>query len=112
MSDDDIDAIADALGAVKAGASRSRLPVVSVADDGQTVTLVLQTPGGNSVERDLKRPPVWGPNCKLKTLLEAYDLGPDEVEQLQGKSLPVDREIVDGRPRFDLDFDRLADETA
>lgn len=107
MSDDDIDAIADALGAVKAGVSRSRLPVTSVEDDGQTVTLVLETPGGHKVERELKRPPVWGPNCELKTLLDAYGLGPDEVERLKGKSLPVDRETVGGRPRFDLDLDAI-----
>ncbi|QSG08371.1 hypothetical protein [Halapricum desulfuricans] len=109
MSDDDIDAIADALGAVKAGTDRSTLPVRSVADDGDIVRISLETPAGNVFERELKRPPVWGPNCELKTLLDAYDLGPDEVDALKGKALPVRREVVDGRPRFELDLDALSD---
>lgn len=104
---DDIDDIADALGAVKAGTDLSTLPVKSVGDDGDIVRIVLETPAGNVFERELKRPPVWGPNCDLKTLLSAYDLGPDEVGALQGKSLPVRREVVDGRPRFEIDLDAL-----
>lgn len=109
---DDIDDIADALGAVKAGTDLSTLPVASVSDDGNVVRIVLETPAGNVFERELKRPPVWGANCDLKTLLSACDLGPDEVESLEGKSLPVRREVVDGRPRFELDLDALADEGA
>lgn len=104
---DDIDDIADSLGAVKAGDDLSTLPVSSVEDDGDVVTLCLKTPAGNVFERELKRPPVWGANCKLKTLLSAYDLGPDEVDSLAGLDLPVRRDIVDGRPRFELDFEAI-----
>lgn len=104
---DDIDDIADALGAVRAGGDLSTLPVSAVSDDGTTVTVELKTPAGNVFKRELKRPPVWGANCKLKTLLDAYGLGPDNVEELQGRELPVRREVVDGRPRFELDFEQL-----
>ena len=104
---DDIDDIADSLGAVKAGTDLSTLPVSSVEDDGTTVTIRLKTPAGNIFTRELKRPPVWGANCKLKTLLSAYDLGPEEVGQLEGRDLPVTRTVVDGRPRFEVDFDAL-----
>jgi len=104
---DDIDAIADALGAVKAGTDHSRLPVSAVTDDGQTVTIELKTPAGNVFRRELKRPPVWGPNCDLKRLLDAFDLGPDEVSRLKGKKIPVKREVAAGRPTFQIDFGAL-----
>jgi len=109
MADDDIDDIADALGAVKAGTDLSTLPVKSVSDDSDIVRITLETPAGNVFGRELKRPPVWGPNCDLKTLLSAYGLGPDEVDALEGKELPVRREVTDGRPRFELDLKALAD---
>lgn len=111
MADDDIDDIADALGAVKAGTDLSTLPVKSVSDDGNVVRITLETPAGNVFERELKRPPVWGPNCDLKTLLSAYDLGPNEVGALEGEVLPVRREVADGRPRFELDLDALKDKS-
>ncbi|MFB6188632.1 MAG: hypothetical protein ABEI57_02000 [Halapricum sp.] len=104
---DDIDDIADALGAVKAGGDLSTLPVSAVHDDGVTVTIELKTPAGNIFDRELKRPPVWGANCKLKTLLDACGLGPEEVQQLVGKELPVKREVRGSRPRFELDLDAL-----
>lgn len=105
---DDIDDIADSLGAVRAGGDLSTLPVSSVTDDGATVELRLKTPAGNIFTRELKRPPVWGPNCQLKTLLDAYGLGPDEASALEGTELPVKRHIVDGRPRFEIDFKAIA----
>lgn len=105
---DDIDDIADSLGAVKAGKDLSTLPVSSVEDDGDIVRINLKTPSGNVFSRELKRPPVWGPNCKLKTLLDALELGPNEVQALEGMALPVRRDVVDGRPRFELDLDALA----
>jgi hypothetical protein len=104
---DDIDDIADSLGAVKAGTNLSTLPVSSVEDDGDVVRINLKTPAGNVFSRELKRPPVWGPNCKLKTLLDALELGPKEVQSLEGMELPVRRDVVDGRPRFELDMDVL-----
>lgn len=106
---DDIDDIADSLGAVKAGRDLSTLPVSSVEDDGTTVTIRLKTPAGNVFERELKRPPVWGANCKLKTLLSAYDIDPENVAALEGVDLPVERTVVDGRPRFELDFEVIAE---
>jgi hypothetical protein len=106
---DDIDNIADALGAVKAGGDLSRLPVSAVHDDGQAVTIELKTPANNVFRRELKRPPVWGPNCDLKRLLDAYGLGPDDVQELQGKEVPVQREVAAGRPTFQIDFAALGD---
>lgn len=105
----DIDNIADALGAVRAGGDLSRLPVSAVQDDGQTVTIELKTPANNVFRRELKRPPVWGSNCQLKTLLDAFDLGPEEVSALEGKEIPVQRDVAAGRPTFQIDFDALGD---
>lgn len=107
---DDIDDIADSLGAVKAGEDLTTLPVESVDDGGGTVTLNLKTPAGNVFRRELKRPPVWGANCDLKRLLDALELGPEETDALEGMELPVTREVVDGRPRFELDLDTLRTE--
>lgn len=106
---EDIDDIADALGAVKAGGDLSQLPVSAVQDDGQTVTIELKTPANNIFRRELKRPPVWGSNCDLKRLLDAFGLGPDEVQELKGKEIPVQREVAAGRPTFQIDFDALGD---
>jgi len=106
---DDIDDAADSLGAVKAGEDLSTLPVRSVEDDGEVVRINLETPAGNVFSRELKRPPVWGSNCELKRLLDALDLGPEDTDSLEGMDLPVKREVVDGRPRFELDLETLAE---
>lgn len=107
---DDIDDIADSLGAVKAGGDLSTLPVTSVEDAGDIVTVNLKTPAGNVFSRELKRPPVWGPNCELKRMLDALGLGPEELDALEGMELPVRRAAVDGRPRFELDLDLLTEQ--
>jgi len=108
---DDIDDIADSLGAVKAGEELTELPVTTVEDDGQTVTLHLKTPAGNVFDREFKRPPVWGANCDLKRLVDGLGVDHDSIETLEGESLPVRREVVEGRPRFELDFERITAES-
>ncbi|MFC6973433.1 hypothetical protein ACFQL1_00205 [Halomicroarcula sp. GCM10025709] len=67
----------------------------------------MELPGGASFEQCFKRPPVWGANCDLKRFLDAYELAPDEVEELIGKRVPVNREVVDDTLRFEIDLDAL-----
>lgn len=104
----DIDDLARDLSAAREGDLDER-PVVGVADDGDAVTLTLGLPSGDRFSRRLARPPVWGANCDLKRLLDACGLGPDEVEALEGETVPCTRSVVDGDLEFAIDFDALAD---
>ncbi|MFW6436834.1 MAG: hypothetical protein ACOCYZ_04300 [Halococcoides sp.] len=104
---DDIDAIADSLGAVKAGPSIGTAAVARVRSRSDAVEVTLETPAGSTVQTELVRPPVWGPNCALKRLCGAYDVDPPDFEALEGEDVPVRRATAEGRPRLEIDIDAL-----
>ena len=104
----DIDATADALSSVRSNGDIETVEIVEITEEGHEVCFHLQLPGSPTFEQRFKRPPVWGANCDLKRLLDAYDLGPDEIEGLVGKQVPVTREVVNGTLNFDIDIDALS----
>ncbi|MFB6162309.1 MAG: hypothetical protein ABEJ86_02570 [Halococcoides sp.] len=104
---EDIDAIADSLGAVRAGPNVGTAVVTAVSVTANAVELTLETPAGSAVHTELVRPPVWGPNCALKRLCGAYGVYPDDFEALEGEEVPVRRSVAEGRPRIEIDFDAL-----
>ena len=103
----DIDDVAHSLATTRG--SLDELPVVAVRVDDPTVTVVLGLPSGDRFEEDLTIPPVWGMNCRLKTLLDAYDLALDDAEDLEGETVPCTRSVEDGGLSFALDLDALAE---
>ena len=74
---DDIDTTADALASVQSNDDLDTVEIAEVTEEGHDVCFHLQLPGSPNFEQRFKRPPVWGANCDLKRLLDAYDLGPD-----------------------------------
>ncbi|MFC5973850.1 hypothetical protein ACFPYI_21210 [Halomarina salina] len=103
----DIDDVADSLAATQG--SLDDLPVVAVRVDDPMVTVVLGLPSGDRFEEALTIPPVWGMNCRLKTLLDAYDLALDDVEDLEGETVPCTRSVEGSGLSFGLDLDSLAE---
>ncbi|MFW6437252.1 MAG: hypothetical protein ACOCYZ_06430 [Halococcoides sp.] len=103
---DDIDAIADSLGAVQAGPDLGTAVVTRVEVASDAVELALQTPAGSIVRTELVRPPVWGPNCALADVCAATGVEPPEFEALEGADLPI-RRVEDGRPRIEIDREAL-----
>jgi len=104
---DDIDAIADSLGAVKAGPSIGAAEVADVTISQDAVAFTLETPAGSTVHTEVVRPPVWGPNCALKRLCAAYSVEPPDFEAFEGEEVPVRRTLDEGRPRLEIDVDAL-----
>ncbi|WP_324758014.1 hypothetical protein [Haloarcula montana] len=103
----DIDNTADALSRVRTNGNLDTVEITDVTEEGHEVCLHMELPGGASLEQCFKRPPVWGANCDLKRFLDAYGLAPDEVDELTGKRVPVDREVVDGTLQFEIDIGAL-----
>ena len=105
---DDIDTTADALSNVQSNEDLATVEIVDVTEEGHEVCFHLQLPGSPNFEQRFERPPVWGANCDLKRILDAYNLGPDEIEDLIGTQIPVTREVVDGTLNFDIDIEALS----
>jgi hypothetical protein len=105
---DDIDTTADALSNVQSNEDLDTVAIVDVTEDGHEVCVHLQLPGSPNFEQRFERPPVWGANCDLKRVLDAYGLGPDEIEALVGQQVPVTREVVDGTLHFEIDIEALS----
>lgn len=103
---DDVDSIAADLSDVTDG-DLEEAPVVAVEDSPETVTVTLELPSGTQFTDSFDRPPVWGSNCELKRLLDAFGLGPDDVDGLVGERLPCDREVRDDGIHFWVDVDAL-----
>ena len=103
----DVDDAARSLAATEG--SLDELPAVAVHVDGPTVTVVVGLPSGDRFEEDLTIPPVWGMNCRLKRLLDAYALGPDDAEKLEGETVPCTRSVEGDGLSFGLDHEALAD---
>ena len=108
--DGDIDDTAEALDNVRLDGDLDTVEVVEVTEASHEICLHLQLPGSPDSEQWLNRPPVWGANCDLKRILDAYGLGPDEIEQLVGKQVPVNREVIDGTLNFEIDIAELSSE--
>ncbi|MFD1515746.1 hypothetical protein [Halomarina rubra] len=102
----DIDETARSLTATRG--SLDELPVVAVRVDDPTVTVVLGLPSGDRFEEELTVPPVWGMNCRLKTLLDAYSLALDDVTSLEGETVPCTRSVEGDGLTFGLDLDALS----
>jgi len=105
--DRDIDNTAEALDSVRSNGDLDTVEIVEITEESHEVCLHLQLPGSPDFEQWLNRPPVWGANCDLKRVLDAYGLGPDDVEQLVGKQVPVNREVIDGTLNFEIDIEDL-----
>jgi len=105
---DDIDTTADALSSVQSNGDLDTVPIVDVTEEQQDICFHLQVSGSPNFEQRFTRPPVWGANCDLKRLLDAYNLGPDEIENLIGQEVPVTREVIDGTLSFEIDIDELS----
>jgi hypothetical protein len=103
---DDVESIAADLSDVTGG-ELDRAPVVAVEDGPEAVALTLELPSGTQFSDRFDRPPVWGPNCELKRLLDSFDLGPDEADELVGKRVPCDREVREDGIHFWVDVDAL-----
>jgi len=104
----DIDTTADALASVQSNGDLETVEIVAVSEANHEVCFRLQLPGSPTFEQRFKRPPVWGANCDLKRILDAYDLGPDEIEQLIGTQVPVTREVIDGSLHFEIAIEELS----
>jgi len=104
----DIDTTAKALDSVRSNGDLDTVEIAAVTEEDQAVCLHLQLSGSPDFEQWFKRPPVWGANCDLKRVLDAYGLGPDEVEQLVGEQVPVNREVTDGTLNFEIDIENMS----
>jgi len=105
-----IDNTAEALDSVRSNGNLDTVEIVEVTEEGHEVCFHFQLPGGADLEQRFKRPPVWGANCDLKRILDAYGLAPDEVEQLIGKQVPANREVIDGTLHFEIDIENVSPE--
>jgi hypothetical protein len=105
---DDIDEAADQLSVVRSGEALEAVPVTGVREDDAEAVLELTLPNGDSFTETFTKPPVWGANCELKTLLDAFGLGPGDVDGLEGEELPCDRDVTETGIEFEVDLDALA----
>lgn len=106
--DGEIDTTAEALSSVQSDGDLDTVEIVDVTEASHEVCLHLRLPGSPDFEQRFKRPPVWGANCDLKRVLDAYGLSPDEIPELVGKQVPVNREVIDGTLKFEIDIDELS----
>jgi hypothetical protein len=107
---DNIDDVADELTVVQSGDGLSSVPVSHVEEDAGTVTVRLELPSGDQFDVPLEKPPVWGSNCQLQTLLDAYDIGPDAIDDLVGRTIPCDVDIGPGTVDVSPDVEALHQE--
>ena len=107
-----IDETADQLTVVTSGEALSSVPVVSVTEDRHELTLILELPSGDRFSDTFTKPPVWGPNCALKDLVEYAGVDPSSLADLQGTELPCDRTITDTGIDFYVDREKLTETTA
>jgi len=104
----EIDTTAQALSSVQSDGDLGSVEVVDVTEQPHEVCFHLQLPGSPDFEQRFNRPPVWGANCDLKRILDAYGLSPAEIEGLVGKQVPVNREVKDGTLHFEIDITALS----
>jgi len=104
----EIDDTAKALSSVQSNGDLDTVEIVEVTEESHEVCFHLQLSGSPDFEQRFKRPPVWGANCDLKQLLDAYGLSPDEIEDIVGEQVPVTREVVDGTLHFEIDIEALS----
>jgi hypothetical protein len=109
--DDDIDNVADELTVVQSGDGLSSVPVSAVDEDAGAVTITLELPSGDQFDISMDKPPVWGSNCQLQTLLDAYELGPGSIDDLVGRTIPCDVDISPGTVDITPDVDALHEES-
>lgn len=99
----DIDDAVDELADVQAGSDLDAIPIVDVAETGTTVTVTLGLPSGNEFVDEFTKPPVWGANCELQSFLDAMGVGPNELDELVGMSVPAEREVGTSGLEFSID---------
>jgi len=105
-----IDTTAEALSSVQSSGDLDTVAVAEVTEESHEVCFHLELPGSPNFEQRFKRPPVWGANCDLKQILDAYDRSPEEIESLVGEQVPVNREVSDGTLHFEIDIEALSAE--
>lgn len=105
---EEIDNAADALSSVQSNGDLDTVEIADVTEEGHEVCFHLQLSGSPNFEQRFNRPPVWGSNCDLKRILDAYNFGPDEIEGVIGQQVPVTREVIDGNLSFEIDIDELS----
>ena len=104
----EIDTTAEALSDVQSNGDLDTVEIVEITEASHEVCFHLQLPGSPNFEQRFKRPPVWGANCDLKQILDAYNLGPDDIEDIVGEQVPVTREVTDGTLHFEIDIEALS----
>jgi hypothetical protein len=109
--DDDIADVADELTVVQSGDELSSVPVAALAEESGSITITLELPSGDQFDVSMDKPPVWGSNCQLQTLLDAYDLGPDELDDLVGETIPCEVDVGAGSVDVTPDVEALHEES-
>lgn len=105
-----IDGIAESLDEVASDGDLERVRVAAVEDGDRYVDVVLELPSTDRFTHTLEKPPVWGTNCALSTLLSAYDLEHTELKRLVGERVPCTRRVEDGSLEIEVDVDALEEE--
>ncbi|MFC4408042.1 hypothetical protein [Haloarchaeobius iranensis] len=100
---DDIDDAVDELADVQAGSDLESVPIVGVAETNATVSVTLGLPSGNEFVDEFTKPPVWGANCELQSFLDAMGVGPDELDELVGRTVAAEREVGTSGLEFSID---------
>jgi len=108
---DDIDDVADELTVVQSGGELSSVPVASVTEGQTAVTITLELPSGDRFDVSMEKPPVWGSNCQLQTLLDAYQLDPDAIDELVGETIPCEVDVGAGSVDVTPDVEALHEES-
>ncbi|GAB3033655.1 hypothetical protein GCM10025298_23290 [Natronobiforma cellulositropha] len=86
-----------------------RVRIAAVEERDHSVDLVLEVPSCERVTRSVQKPPVWGSNCALATLLEAFDLERENLQGLLGKRVPCTLTAGEGLESLELDIASLAE---
>ncbi|WP_276252654.1 hypothetical protein [Halomontanus rarus] len=105
-----IDQLAASLGTVVADGDLENVRIAAVEEYRESVDVVLELPSCDRFTHTLEKPPVWGSNCALATVLEAFELGRDELSALTGERVPCTREVVDGSLAIEIDVDALGEQ--
>ncbi|MCU4740859.1 hypothetical protein [Natronoglomus mannanivorans] len=105
-----IDQIADSVGDVVTDGDLGNVRIAAVEEYRESVDVVLELPSCDRFAHRLEKPPVWGSNCALSTVLEAFELGRDDLSELTGERVPCTREMSDGSLTIRIDVDALGEQ--
>lgn len=105
-----IDRIAESLEDVATDGDLDRVRVAAVEERDDSVDVVLELPSTDRFTHTLEKPPVWGTNCALSTVLEAYDVPRDDPKRLVDERVPCTRRVEDGSLEVEIDVAALEGE--